>query len=200
MWQSYLTGLVTMGGLIIAIGAQNTFILAQGLRREHHLPVAALCLFFDISLVTIGVFGLATLLAGNAWLMSLLKWAGITFLLYYSVCAYIRALKSQALYSAAAAPRSLGKTLGITLAVTLLNPHVYLDTVLVLGSLGNQQAAPLAFTVGAGCASALWFFSLAIGSARLAPYLTQPRVWRMIDIAIGTVMLLTAVQLILYKT
>ncbi|WP_312271323.1 LysE/ArgO family amino acid transporter [Pseudomonas sp.] len=199
MWQSYLTGLMTMGGLIIAIGAQNTFILAQGLRRKHHLPVAALCLFFDISLVTIGVFGLATLLAGNAWLMGVFKWAGIIFLLYYSICAYRRALTSQSLHSAAAAPRSLGKTLGIALAVTLLNPHVYLDTVLVLGALGNQQPAPLAFTVGAGCASALWFFTLAIGSAQLAPYLTRPRVWRMIDMAIGTVMLITAIQLILYK-
>jgi L-lysine exporter family protein LysE/ArgO len=199
MWQSYLTGLVTMGGLIIAIGAQNTFLLSQGLRREHHLPAAALCLFCDIALVTAGVFGLATLLAGSPMLMNVIQWAGIIFLLYYSALAFKRALGAHKLESHKAEPRSLGKTLSLTLAVTLLNPHVYLDTVLVLGSLGNRQSVPLAFTVGAACASALWFFGLALGSARLSSVLARPQVWRLIDTGIGLMMLITALQLIFYK-
>ncbi|TWI58508.1 L-lysine exporter family protein LysE/ArgO [Pseudomonas duriflava] len=196
MWQSYLTGLFTMAGLIVAVGAQNTFVLAQGLRREHHLAVALLCLLCDSLLITAGVFGLATLLAKSALLTTLLLWAGIIFLLGYSGLALHRALRPQALHSEAAAPRRLGKTLLLTLAVTLLNPHVYVDTILLIGSLGIRQPVPTAFVLGAACASALWFLGLALGSARLAPYLAKPQVWRLIDLGVALAMLLAALPLI----
>ncbi len=143
MWQSYLNGILVAAGLIIAIGAQNAFVLAQSLRREHHLSVAALCVFCDAVLVSLGVFGLAKLLLENPTLLAIARWGGIAFLTWYGLKALLRALRPDALGNAAeTGPRSRKAVLLAALAVTLLNPHVYLDTVLLIGSLGAQQAAP----------------------------------------------------------
>ncbi len=150
MWQSYLNGILVAAGLIIAIGAQNAFVLAQSLRREHHLSVAALCVFCDAVLVSLGVFGLAKLLLENPTLLAIARWGGIAFLTWYGLKALLRALRPDALGNAAeTGPRSRKAVLLAALAVTLLNPHVYLDTVLLIGSLGAQQAAPGAYALGA---------------------------------------------------
>ena len=123
MWQSYLNGMLVAAGLIIAIGAQNAFVLAQSLRREHHLPVAALCVLCDAVLVCAGVFGLATLLAQNPTLLAVARWGGIAFLSWYGAKALLRALNPQTLDQAAnAGPRSRKAVLLAALAVTLLNP------------------------------------------------------------------------------
>ncbi|EPH0874083.1 LysE/ArgO family amino acid transporter, partial [Pseudomonas aeruginosa] len=154
MWQSYLNGILVAAGLIIAIGAQNAFVLAQSLRREHHLSVAALCVFCDAVLVSLGVFGLAKLLLENPTLLAIARWGGIAFLTWYGLKALLRALRPDALGNAAeTGPRSRKAVLLAALAVTLLNPHVYLDTVLLIGSLGAQQAAPGAYALGAASAS-----------------------------------------------
>lgn len=197
MWQSYLNGLLVTAGLIVAIGAQNAFVLAQSLQREHHLPVAALCILCDILLITAGVFGLAAALASNPILLSVTRWGGALFLTYYGAQALRRAARPQALECGAQrAPRSLSRVLLAALAVTLLNPHVYLDTVLLIGSVGAQQSEPAAYTAGAASASTIWFLMLALGGAWLAPWLARPMTWRLIDIAVAIMMFIIAVQLV----
>jgi L-lysine exporter family protein LysE/ArgO len=197
MWQSYSNGLLVAIGLIMAIGAQNAFVLAQGLRREHHLPVAALCILCDAALVSAGVFGLASLLSQSPLLLGIARWGGALFLLYYASQALRRAWRPQALGETEAAPRSRRAVLLTALAVTLLNPHVYLDTVLLIGSLGAQQPVPGAYALGAASASLLWFISLALGAAWLAPWLARPTTWRLIDLAVATMMLVIALQLLM---
>ncbi|MDM8347512.1 LysE/ArgO family amino acid transporter [Pseudomonas sp. sp1636] len=197
MWHSYLNGLSVAAGLIIALGAQNAFVLAQSLRREHHLPVALLCVACDALLVAAGVFGLAALLAQNPLLLGVARWGGAAFLLWYGAQALLRACRPQGLeQTAAATPRPLRAVLLAALAVTLLNPHVYLDTVLLIGSLGAQQSVPGAYALGAASASLLWFFSLALGAAWLAPQLARPATWRLIDLAVALMMLAIAWQLL----
>ena len=197
MWQSYLNGLLVAFGLIMAIGTQNAFVLAQSLRREHHLPVAAFCVVCDALLVAAGVFGLATLLAQNPLLLSVARWGGAVFLLWYGTQALRRAFaKSSLEQSAGQTARSLKAVMLSALAVTLLNPHVYLVTVLLIGSLGAQQSVPGAYVVGAASASLMWFFTLALGAAWLAPWLARPNTWRVLDLLVAVMMYAVAVQLI----
>ena len=197
MWQSYLNGLLMAAGLIMAIGAQNAFVLAQSLRREHHLPVAALCVLCDALLVSAGVFGLATLLAQNPTLLGIARWGGVAFLLWYGAQALRRALSPGSLdQSAETGPRSRRTVLLAALAVTLLNPHVYLDTVLLIGSLGAQQTVPGAYALGAASASLVWFFALALGAAWLAPWLARPTTWRLLDLMVALMMFAMAAQLL----
>ncbi|WP_394559604.1 LysE/ArgO family amino acid transporter [Aquipseudomonas alcaligenes] len=196
MWQSYLNGMLVAAGLIIAIGAQNAFVLAQSLRREHHLPVAALCVLCDAILVAAGVFGLAAVLAQNPTLLAVARWGGAAFLLWLGVQALRRALNPQALQRQDSAPRSRRAVLLAALAVTLLNPHVYLDTVLLIGSLGAQQPVPGAYALGAASASLIWFFTLALGAAWLAPWLARPATWRLLDLGVAAMMFAVAWQLI----
>ncbi|OWP49317.1 LysE/ArgO family amino acid transporter [Pseudomonas nitroreducens] len=197
MWQSYLNGVLVAAGLIIAIGAQNAFVLAQSLRREHHLSVAALCVLCDAILVSAGVFGLAKILAENPTLLAIARWGGVAFLTWYGVKALRRAIAPEAMADATqTGPRSRRTVLLAALAVTLLNPHVYLDTVLLIGSLGAQQAAPGAYAMGAASASLLWFFTLALGAAWLAPWLARPATWRLVDLMVAVMMLGMAAQLV----
>jgi len=195
IWQSYINGLLVAAGLIMAIGAQNAFVLAQSLRREHHLPVAALCILCDVLLVSVGVFGLAAVLADNPLLLEITRWGGVAFLLWYGTLALRRAFKPQSLRSADAQPRPLRAVLLAALAVTLLNPHVYLDTVVLIGSLGAQQPEPGAYTLGAASASTLWFMTLALSGAWLAPWLARPLTWRLIDLGVAAMMFAIAAQL-----
>ena len=197
MWQSYLNGLLVAFGLIMAIGTQNAFVLAQSLRREHHLPVAAFCVVCDALLVAAGVFGLATLLTQNPLLLSVARWGGAVFLLWYGTQALRRAFSTSSLeHSANQTARSLKAVMLSALAVTLLNPHVYLDTVLLIGSLGAQQSVPGAYVVGAASASLMWFFTLALGAAWLAPWLARPNTWRILDLLVAVMMYAVAIQLI----
>lgn len=197
MWQSYSNGLLIAAGLIIALGAQNAFVLAQGLRREHHLPAAALCILCDALLVCAGVFGLATLLLQSPTLLAAARWGGVAFLTYYGLLALQRAWRPAGSleHSPDAPPRSRQAVLLATLGVTLLNPHVYLDTVLLIGSLGANQSVPAAYALGAASASLIWFLSLALAAARLAPWLARPSTWRLIDLGVAAMMLSLAWQL-----
>ena len=198
MWQSYTNGLLVALGLIMAIGTQNAFVLAQSLRREHHLPVAALCVLCDALLVAAGVFGLATVLAQNPTLLAVARWGGAVFLIWYGSKALRRACSRQSLeQQQGLGMRSRRAVLLSALAVTLLNPHVYLDTVLLIGSLGAQQSVPGAYVAGAASASLLWFFTLALGAAWLAPWLARPGTWRLLDLMVAGMMFAVAAQLIL---
>jgi L-lysine exporter family protein LysE/ArgO len=197
MWQSYLNGLLISLGLIMAIGTQNAYVLAQSLRREHHLSVALLCIVCDVVLVAAGVFGLANVLAHSPTLLAIARWGGVIFLLWYGAMALRRAVSPQSLAQGDAdGQRSRRAVLLTALAVTLLNPHVYLDTVLLVGSLGAQQTVPGAYVAGAASASVLWFSTLAIGAAWLAPWLARPTTWRLLDLMVAVMMFGVAAQLI----
>ncbi|MEH6566163.1 MAG: LysE/ArgO family amino acid transporter [Halopseudomonas sp.] len=189
---SYTNGLLVAAGLIMAIGAQNAFVLAQGLRREHHISVALICMSCDAVLIVAGIFGLAALLQSHPLAMEITRWAGVGFLTLYALQALRRALSPQILSLGDQPQRSHRAVLLSTLAVTLLNPHVYLDTMVLIGSVGAQHALPAVFALGAVSASVLWFSVLALGSARLAPLLRRPMTWRCIDLTVAAMMLAVA--------
>ncbi len=189
---SFTNGLLVGASLIIAIGAQNAFVLAQGLRREHHVAVALVCMTCDGLLIAAGVFGLARLLQSYPLALEIARWGGVVFLVSYALLALRRALNSESLCAGDAPRRSLRSVLLATLAVTLLNPHVYIDTVVLVGSIGAQQTTPGIFALGAVTASILWFSTLAVGAARLAPLLARPLTWRLIDLGVALMMLSVA--------
>jgi L-lysine exporter family protein LysE/ArgO len=196
---AYVTGVVLGASLIIAIGAQNAFVLRQGLMRAHVALVVALCVLIDVVLTTIGVGGLSASLGRNPLAIEGLAVAGACFLGWYGFGAARRACSRQSLSAApAGGARSARSVLLQTLAVSLLNPHVYLDTVLLIGSVGVQQPAPLrpAFLAGVWTASAGWFASLGFGSRLLAPVFARPIAWRLLDALVAIVMWAIALTLI----
>lgn len=185
--------------LIVAIGAQNAFILRQGLRREHVLPLVVFCAAADALLVAAGVGGMAAVLAGRPLLARGLAIGGALFLAAYGLAALWRARRAQSLEAAAnGAGMPLGAALAQAAAFTLLNPHVYLDTVVLVGSIGAQQPGSLKgwFVAGASLASALWFAGLGFGARLLAPVFARPRAWQVLDCLIGAVMLGLAALLV----
>ncbi|UXH78611.1 LysE/ArgO family amino acid transporter [Roseateles amylovorans] len=195
LMQGWLTG----AGLIVAIGAQNALVLRQGLMRQHVAPVVMVCALSDMLLIWLGVFGLGRLIAASPLLMEVFRWGGALFLLAYSLTAARRALWPKAGLQAQAGSASLTAVLSSTLAMTYLNPHVYLDTVVLLGTLGAQQpaAGQTAFAVGASVASWMWFSLLGFGAAAVAVPLRRPAVWRSIDAVIALVMAWLGLQLLL---
>lgn len=196
---AYVTGLVLGASLIIAIGAQNAFVLRQGLLRAHVALVVVLCVIIDVVLTTLGVGGLSASLGRSPPALDGLALAGACFLGWYGLGAARRARSSQALSAApAAGAQSMRGVLLQTLAVSLLNPHVYLDTVLLIGSVGVQQPAPLrpAFLAGVWTASIGWFASLGFGSRLLAPIFVRPIAWRLLDALVALVMWSIALTLL----
>ncbi|HEX4267967.1 MAG TPA: LysE/ArgO family amino acid transporter [Steroidobacteraceae bacterium] len=188
---AYLTGLILGGSLIIAIGAQNAFVLRQGLLRAHVALVVMLCVLIDVVLTTVGVGGLSASLGRNPLAIAALAIAGACFLGWYGLGAARRACSSQSLAAApVGAAQSARGVLLQTLAVSLLNPHVYLDTVMLIGSVGVQQPASLrpAFLAGVWTASCGWFASLGFGSRLLAPVFARPIAWRVLDALVALVM------------
>ncbi|WP_192036749.1 LysE family transporter [Halomonas sp. YLGW01] len=196
MLVSALQGLLVGAGLIIAIGAQNAFVLSQGLRREHVWLVAAVCAFCDWVLVGLGVLGLGALLAEQSTLMLLARWGGAAYLGWLAWQSLRRAWQAHALRAEVRAPASRRQVLLATLAVTLLNPQVYLDTLVMLGVVGALQESPGGFFIGAALASFGWFFGLVAAASWLAPRLESPRAWRMIDTLIGLIMAVIAWRLL----
>jgi len=197
MITSYLNGLFISCGLIIAIGAQNAFVLSQGLKRQYHLITATICAVCDAVLVSAGVFGLANLLLTSPNLLLITRIGGIIFLLTYGSLALKRTFNKESLQQNNAPPISLKQTIITTLAVTLLNPHVYLDTVLLVGALAAQQPSPFWYAIGAISASFGWFWGLAISAAKLSSILSKPITWKVVDILIAIMMFGIALQLIL---
>jgi L-lysine exporter family protein LysE/ArgO len=190
MIPALIAGFLLGLSLIVAIGAQNAFILRQGLRREHVLPLVLTCAVSDAVLIGFGVGGFATMLSRIVWLDPLMRYAGAAFLLVYA----IRSLRSavtggNALETKGQATTSLQAALLTCLALTWLNPHVYLDTVVLLGSISTRYAGQeLAFALGAITASFVFFFSLGYGARLLAPLFAKPIAWRILDGLIAVVM------------
>jgi L-lysine exporter family protein LysE/ArgO len=190
-WPVFAQGLFLSLGLIVAIGAQNAFVLRQGLRREHVGSVVAFCAVADAVLITAGVFGMAQALGDRPMLARGLALGGAAFLAVYGWRALQRARQISALdVTASGQTLSRGAALAQAAAFTLLNPHVYLDTVLLVGSIGAQQPAPFQawFAAGASTASLLWFSALGFGARWLAPWFARPRAWQVLDALIGLTM------------
>ncbi|SDW37273.1 LysE/ArgO family amino acid transporter [Marinobacter mobilis] len=197
MLESYLTGLVVCGGIIVAIGAQNAYLLGQAIRREHHWWVAGVCMSSDAILFTAGTFGLSAALLAFPQALDVFRWLGVVFLVWLALQASWRAINGREALRAEEKPVavSLRNVLLTTLAVTLLNPQVYLDTLLLIPAVGAQQANPLTFVIGAASASVLWFGMLAWAGAALAPWLARPLAWRLIDGVIAVMMTVIALHL-----
>lgn len=193
---SLLTGFATAITLICAIGAQNAFVLRQGLRAEHVVPVVITCVASDVLLISVGVAGLGVAAAAHPTAITVIRWSGAAFLLGYALFAIGRALRPGSLTPADQPPASLGVTLLACLAFTYLNPHTYIDTVLILGTVANSDAHRWLFTGGAALASATWFTALGAGARRLAPLLAKTAAWRVLDAVIAAVMIVIAVALV----
>jgi L-lysine exporter family protein LysE/ArgO len=196
---AFLSGFALCASLIVAIGAQNVFVLRQGLVREHVPAVVAFCAIMDLLLVAAGVSGAGALLHAIPGLAPALTLGGAVFLTWYGVSALRRAAKPGALTATGAtAPKSLAVVLRAAAAFTLLNPHVYLDTVLLMGSIGAAQPPALrpVFVLGAGTASLVWFAALGFGARLLAPVFARETAWRVLDAIVAAIMLTLAVLLV----
>jgi L-lysine exporter family protein LysE/ArgO len=193
-----VAGLGTGLSLIVAIGAQNAFVLRQGLRREHVPAIVAVCAVSDLLLITAGVAGLGALVELRPGVLTAVAWAGAAFLVSYGVLAARRALRPGALQARdeeSASPSMRGSVL-TCMGLTWLNPHVYLDTVLLLGSVAAGYGTHRwMFAVGAGTASVLWFCGLGFGARFARPLFARPLAWRVLDSAIAVTMIVLGVRI-----
>ena len=183
-------GFIASFTLIAAIGAQNAFVLRQGIRREHVLPVVALCTVSDIVLISAGIAGVGALISAHPSALNIAKFGGAAFLVGYGLLAARRAWRPSSLKPSDAAPARLIEVLVTCAALTFLNPHVYLDTVVLLGALANEHRDERwLFGVGAVTASAVWFSGLGLGARRLAGLFATPLTWRILDGLIAVMMI-----------
>lgn len=202
MTSAFIDGFLFSLSLILAIGAQNAFVLHQGIMGQHLFWVCSICAISDALLIQVGVFGLAKIEQALPQLSLVMRYGGAAFLLFYAFLRLRSAWQGEEslhVGSACQAP-SLKSTILTTLAITWLNPHVYLDTVMLLGSVASRyQPWQMMFAIGASLASLCFFFSLGYGAKRLSAYLSQARIWRIIELFIGLFMLYLAVNLALGK-
>lgn len=194
----FLQGFAASAALIVAIGAQNAFVLRQGLKREHVLAIVLVCALSDALLITLGIAGLGALVQRHAGLLAIARWGGALFLAAYGFFAARRAFSPHALAAADGTPLSRRQAIVACLGFTYLNPHCWLDTVVLIGSLSAQQpgAQRALFGAGAVAASAVWFFGLGYGARLLAPLFARPAAWRLLDAAIAAIMWSLAATLV----
>ncbi len=197
----FSTGFLSGLGLIVAIGAQNAFVLRQGLRGEHLLTVVLICVSADVLLIAVGIEGLGALIQRNPLLMSLSRYGGAAFLMVYAGIAVLRAWHGEWMGVEEQGVTPYLATILACLGFTILNPHVYLDTVVLLGMLANQHGVDgrWYFGIGAACASMLWFFSLAYGARFLVPLFRRPVSWCVLEVLIASVMFGLALELLVRR-
>ncbi|MEJ6781486.1 LysE/ArgO family amino acid transporter [Aminobacter sp. Piv2-1] len=198
VFSAAISGFLLGASLIIAIGAQNAFILRQGLLRQHVFVLSLICALSDALLIAAGVAGLGTLISQSPRLIMAVTVGGALFLFTYAVIAFRRAMKPEALQAARTGEAMLGPAVAACLAFTFLNPHVYLDTVVLLGGLSAayEGQARLAYGIGAATASFVWFFGLGYGARLLQPVFARPASWRVLDVLIGIVMVAIGASLV----
>jgi L-lysine exporter family protein LysE/ArgO len=192
------SGFFLGGSLIVAIGAQNLYVLRQGLKREHVTAIVGACIAVDVTLIAVGVSGVTAALGKHPIALDAMALAGAAFLLVYAIRAARRALRPQGLDASVGGPPISRKVALIqALGISLLNPHVYLDTVLLVGGVGAQQPSPLqpVFVAGAGLASTVWFAALGYGARWLSPVFQRPAAWQRLDLAVAATMAGLAVWL-----
>ena len=202
-----LSGFLTGGSLIVAIGAQNAYVLRQGVIRNHVGVVVVICAFSDLALIAAGVGGVGAMVGRAGWVIDVVRWLGVAFLLWYAATSLRRAFQHESLRADGA---STGRSeprrtvVGRALALTWLNPHVYLDTVLLIGSIAATHRGASdggldghwAFGIGAAVASITWFSSLGFGARALAPLFARPRAWQVLEVLIAATMVLIALKLV----
>ena len=199
MTSALVAGLLTGLSLIVAIGAQNAFVLRQGLARAHVGVVVAICTISDVVLIAAGVSGIGTIVERAPWVLDTVRWFGVAFLTWYGVSSLLRARRAESLQAATTGNGSRRRAVLTAFALTWLNPHVYLDTVLLLGSIANQHGdvGRWWFALGAALGSAIWFVGLGYGARRAHRLLSSPRSWQVLDVLIGLTMLGIALMLAL---
>ncbi|UWQ20667.1 LysE/ArgO family amino acid transporter [Jannaschia sp. W003] len=197
MLASALSGFALGLSLILAIGAQNAFVLRQGLRGEHVGAVVLCCAVSDALLIAAGVLGAGALVEAAPWLLGAMRWGGAAFLLAYAARAAVAAWRGEGALRAEGQGAGLRRTVLTALALTWLNPHVYLDTVALLGTISTQAAIPTAFGAGAVTASFAFFAALGYGARLLRPVFARPGAWRVLDALIAAIMAAIALGLIL---
>ena len=196
-WQGFFLG----AAMILPLGPQNVFVMNQGIRRQYCLVTALLCALSDVALICAGIFGGSALLSQSPLLLTVITWGGVAFLLWYGWGAFKAVIQQQGHTTPiTVAQHSRWRIMLTVLAVTWLNPHVYLDTFVVQGSIGGQLApeARSWFALGSITASFVWFFSLALLAAWLAPWLSKPKAQRVINVFVSIVMWSIALQLARY--
>lgn len=193
-----ISGVLAGWSLIIAVGPQNALVLRQGIRREHLGAVLTICILSDILLIGAGTVGIGAIVLVAPWALEALRWLGVGYLLWFAWGSLRSARRASGL-EADSAQRSLGAVVTTTLALTFLNPGVYLDTVVMLGNLANQQGpgGVLPFSVGAMLGSLIWFLAIGHGARALSGHLAKPRVWQVLDVLIAVVLIILAVRLAL---
>lgn len=197
MTPAFISGLLLGLSLIIAIGAQNAFVLRQGLTGRFVLPVALVSALLDATLIVLGVAGLGALLESVPFLLGLVRWLGAGYLVWFGIASLRRARSDQSMSVSGTGPATLASVLLSTATFSLLNPHVYLDTVVFLGAFAAQFGdSRWWFALGACLASIVWFFSLAYGAKALSRYVKNPRFWKILDSTIAVFMFALAIALI----
>ena len=199
MLDIYIKGFVVTISLIMAIGAQNAYVLKLGLLKQYVLLAILMCIFFDFLLIAAGIFGLGYFIQGNQILINSIAVFGIVFLIIYAMLSFKSAFKNESLQiDGNEKTNPLKEVITLILVFTFLNPHTYLDTVLLIGGIGAnvQNEFKIYFLLGAVSASAIWFFSLGFGARFLIPVFKKPITWKILDISIGIFMLFIAYSLI----
>ena len=198
MFTTFIAGFALSFSLILAIGAQNAFILRQGLRREHVFVLCLTCGLSDAILIAAGVAGFGTLAQALPWFETVMRYGGAAFLIWYAVRSFLSAWKGGAALKAGNGQATSLRTAMLTvMAFTWLNPHVYLDTVVLIGSISAQYDDRLSFAIGAMLASFVFFFTLGYGARILSPFFARPKAWQVLDVIIGIVMLGIALKLVI---
>ncbi|SDW65748.1 L-lysine exporter family protein LysE/ArgO [Ruegeria halocynthiae] len=198
MFPSMIAGFALSFSLILAIGAQNAFVLRQGLRREHVFALCLTCAISDAILIGAGVAGFGTLAQAAPWFETVMRYGGAVFLTWYALRSFWTAWQGGSVMEADAGQRSSLKAAMLTvLAFTWLNPHVYLDTVVLIGSISAQYSDRLGFAIGAMTSSFVFFFSLGYGARILSPIFARPRAWQILDVVVGIVMMAIALKLVI---
>ena len=191
-----LAGLLTGLSLIVAIGAQNAYVLRMGLSRHHISLIVAICAASDIVLIVLGIAGIGSIIRSEPSALQVLRWVGVVYLSLFALRSFWRALRPEVLLPSESLKPTRRAVVSTTLAFTFLNPHVYLDTVLLLGSIGNQYGHQRwLFALGASMSSLAWFSGLGYGARFASRLMSRPVTWRALDCVIGVVMLLIALRL-----
>ena len=202
IFKSVIEGFAMGAGLIIAIGAQNAFVLKQGIKGEYRTIIAAICSFSDALLIVCGIAGMGALFSSHVFATKIISFTGAAYLAWFALKCFLSAVKGDSLDidSESFKSLSLKGAVTTTLALTFLNPHVYLDTVVMLGGYGAARPAEIRpfFGLGAVSASFVWFYALAFSGKILAPFFKQKAAWRFLDTAIGFLMIYIAVNLLLF--
>jgi L-lysine exporter family protein LysE/ArgO len=197
---AFLPGLFTGLSLIVAIGAQNAFVIRQGLTRRYVFTVVAICTIIDAALIALGIGGLGAAIAGLPWLLEVIRWFGVAYLTWFGVKSVISATKNETMDASGVESKSAGKVITTVIAMSLLNPHVYLDTVIFVGGVGNTFGADRwYFAYGAMLASAIWFTGIGYGAKAASRFMAKPVFWKVLDSVIAVIMFALAITLATFK-